>query len=144
MIRNQPITITPGDQLDFGRLDFVDLGFSAEEWDYCPIVGKTLRLIIDQAANLIAFNCDLVASGKERRFHGRPSLFGGLNPLRRLPKRFQFAIRKRDAGFAEIGGGLGRCRPCAGGDRDRCELTKNVFNHAPIIAPECEAMMKLA
>jgi len=82
-----------------GRLDFIDLGLRAEQWNDIPFIGETLRFEFDDSGCLVTFQDELIACGQERGFHWRLAFFRGLMS-RRLPERLQFAVGQRHSCFA--------------------------------------------
>ena len=74
------------------------LGLGPEQRDRGPFVHEIFDLVFDHAQSEIAFQDQLVARGEKRGFYRRLA-FSRRLALRRLPKGFQFRIRKGDLRF---------------------------------------------
>ena len=140
-IRDQRVAPFAGNQLDIGRLDFVDLGLRAEKRDDRPLVGEALGFVIDHARGLVAFEDELVTRGEKGGLDRRLAFFGGL-ALRGLPESFQLGVRQRDLRVGQVGSWNGLSGEGKRSKPKGCQRRGNVFNHALRFVRVREALMK--
>ena len=139
MIRQQRKRAFDCDKVRPRRLDLVDLQSRRNELQHRPIIGKALRLELNDAHEMIVAQFDIIARAQQcradRRLRRRERIL-----LRRFPEFLQLRIRNRDARIIQFGRS-GVLRVSGARERDQ---QSQLLQHANSFASPCEEMMKTA